>query len=101
MVLVPDADGHLPGWETLPGWELYSGTVTYEAAVNVAPGTTIDLGEVHEIARVYADGMHVGTRLWGPYVFRLPQGAKCLRVEVANTPAGRMDGVKLPSGILG
>ena len=24
-----------------------------------------------------------------------------LRVEVANTPAGKMDGVSLPSGILG
>lgn len=48
-----------------------------------------------------ADGKPVGTRLWGPYVFRLAEGAKLLRVEVANTPAGRMDGVSLPSGMLG
>ncbi len=100
-VLVPHADGKLPGWETLPGWALYSGFVTYEAEVDFAPGVVIDLGEVHEIARVYADGVHVGTRLWGPYVFTLPKGAKHLTVEVANTPAAKMDGVVLPSGILG
>lgn len=99
--LVPDGEGRIPGWETLPGWELYSGVVAYEAAVEFAPGTVIDLGEVHEIARVYADGAHVGTRLWGPYVFTLPEGARELRIEVANTPAGKMDGVQLPSGMLG
>ena len=75
--------------------------VAYEAAVDIAPGTVIDLGEVHEIARVHADGVHIGTRLWAPYVFTLPNGAKHLRIEVANTPAGRMDGVSLPSGLLG
>ncbi len=100
-VLVPDAEGRLTGWETLPGWETYSGYVSYEAAVEIAPGAVIDLGEVHEIARVFADGQHVGTRLWGPYVFRLPEGAAHLMVEVANTPAGRMDGVSLPSGMRG
>ena len=99
--LRPGADGKFPGWETLPGWEKYSGFATYEAAVGLAPGTVIDLGEVHEIARVYADGKHVGTRLWGPYRFRLPEGAQNLRVEVANTPAGKMDGVSLPSGMIG
>ena len=99
--LIPSAEGRLPGWETLPGWELYSGVVVYEAAVDITPGTVIDLGEVHEIARVHADGVHIGTRLWAPYVFTLPNGAKQLRIEVANTPAGRMDGVSLPSGLLG
>ena len=100
-VLIPGADGRLPGWETVPGWELYSGFVTYEADVDIAPGTVIDLGKVHEIARVYADGVHVGTRLWGPYVFTLPHGAKHLTVEVGNTPAAKMDGVVLPSGMMG
>ncbi|MDD6051233.1 MAG: hypothetical protein PUC00_08220 [Clostridiales bacterium] len=99
--LAPDGEGRLPGWETLPGWEVYSGSVVYEAAVDFAPGTCIDLGEVHEIARVSADGKPIGTRLWGPYVFRLAEGATLLRVEVANTPAGMMDGVSLPSGLLG
>lgn len=99
--LVPDGAGQLPGWETLAGWETYSGCVTYEAAVDYSPGTVIDLGEVHEIARVFADGRHVGTRLWGPYVFRLPEGARRLTVVAANTPAGAMDGVVLPSGMMG
>ena len=97
----PDAEGRLPGWETLPGWGTWSGWAAYEAAVDFAPGTVIDLGEVHEIVRAYADGEPVGTRLWGPYVFPLPKGAKHLRLEVANTPAGRMDGVTLPSGLIG
>ena len=61
--------------------------------------TTIDLGEVNEIARLYADDEHIGTRLWAPYTFMLPQGAKQLRVEIANTPAGKMDGVGIPSGL--
>ena len=100
-VLIPDATGHLPGWETIPGWETYSGFVTYEAAVDFAPGTLIDLGEVREIARVYADSAYIGARLWGPYVFTLPKGAKRLTVQAANTPAGKMDGVSLPSGMLG
>lgn len=101
VTLIPDEHGRLPGWETLPGWENHSGSVTYEAAVDIAPGTLIDLGEVHEIARVEADGKPVGVRLWPPYAFRLADGAKTLRVVVANTPAGRMDGVSLPSGLLG
>ena len=97
--LAYDENGRLPGWETIPGWELYSGVVAYEAEVTLAPGAVIDLGEVHEIARLYADGERIGTRLWAPYAFTLPKGACHLRVEVANTPAGKMDGVSLPSGI--
>ena len=97
--LAYDENGKLPGWETIPGWETYSGVVAYEAEVNIALNITIDLGEVHEIARLYADGEHIGTRLWAPYTFTLPQGAKHLRVEIANTPAGKMDGVSIPSGL--
>ncbi len=97
--LAYDENGKLPGWETIPGWELYSGVVAYEAEVNIALGAAIDLGEVHEIARLYADGEYIGARLWAPYAFTLPKGACHLRVEVANTPAGKMDGVSLPSGI--
>ncbi len=97
-----NADGTFPGWETLPGWERFSGWAAYEADVAIDPAhPVIDLGEVHEMVRVYADGVPVGTRLWGPYTFRLPAGNIRLRVEVANTPAARMDGVSLPSGILG
>ncbi len=98
--LFPDETGHIPGWQTLPGWETYSGWVAYEAEVSIAPGTRIDLGDVREMARVYADGTPIGTRLWGPYHFDLPQGATHLRIEVANTPVGKMDGIILESGLL-
>ncbi len=101
-ILMADTDGRCPGWETLPGWETWSGWVAYEADVTIDPAhPRIDLGEVYEMVRVYANGQHIGTRLWGPYVFDLPAGAVHLRVEVANTPAGRMDGAVLPSGLLG
>ncbi|MBQ7848271.1 MAG: hypothetical protein IJ343_00925, partial [Clostridia bacterium] len=93
----------LPGWETIPGWEHYSGPVVYEADVHVDYTGLISLGEVHEIARVWADRKYVGCRMWGPYTFRLPV-ASCsvrLRVEVANTPSNALDNVPVRSGLCG
>ncbi len=98
--ITADAQGRLPGWEQLYGWETHSGWVVYETEAVLAGGLT-DLGEVHEMARVYANDALIGVRLWGPFVFELPEGAVKLRIEVANTPAGKMDGVILPSGMLG
>lgn len=97
------ADGtRLPGWETIPGWADYSGMVAYETILEHAGGM-IDLGEVHEIARLWADGEYLGCRLWPPYAFPLPEkpGPIRLRAEITNTPANRMDGVARPSGLMG
>lgn len=93
----------LPGWETIPGWEHYSGTVTYETDFRPMAGGVFDLGEVHGTARVWVDGAYAGCRMWAPYFFPVPMDAPDvhLRVEVTNTPANAMDGVALPSGILG
>lgn len=93
----------LPGWETLPGWEHYSGPAVYEADVHVDYTGLIDLGEVHEIARVWADDKYIGCRMWAPYTFRLPM-ASCsvrLRVEVTNTPSNALGNTTLPSGLCG
>ena len=94
---------HLPGWETIPGWEHYAGTVTYETDFRPMSGGYVDLGEVHEIARVWVDGEYAGCRMWPPYIFPVPidRSSVRLRVEVTGTPANAMDGLTLPSGLLG
>ena len=102
-VLTAEDGLRLPGWETIPGWEDYSGTVAYEADIDPERASVLDLGEVHEIACVYADGENLGCRLWPPYTFPLPEkpGPIRLRAEITNTPANHMDGVARPSGLLG
>ena len=93
----------LPGWETIPGWEHYSGTVVYETDFVAMAGNHFDLGTIHGIARVWLDGEYRGCRFWEPYIFPLDQrgGIRHLRVEVTNTPANALDGVPLPSGVIG
>ena len=102
-VLATEDMVRLPGWETIPGWEYYSGTVAYETDFRPMAGGYVNLGEVHGIARVWTDGQYAGCRMWAPYIFPVPQDGSTvhLRVEVTNTPANAMDGVALPSGILG
>lgn len=102
--LTPHNSGaSLPGWETLPGWEDYSGPAVYETEISAPHDGLIDLGEVHEIARVWVNGEYAGCRMWAPYAFRLPvtSGRVKLRVEVTNTPANRLGGVPVPSGLCG
>ena len=102
----PEKMVHLPGWETIPGWEHYAGTVAYETTFRPMAGGYFDLGEVHETARVWVDGEYAGCRMWPPYIFpvpadRLHHHSVHLRVEVTGTPANAMDGLTLPSGLLG
>lgn len=102
--LQPENSGTaLPGWECLPGWEHYSGSVVYETEIPANADGLIDLGEVHEIARVWADGVYLGCRMWAPYTFPLPvsHGRVHLQVEVTNTPANHIHCKPFPSGILG
>lgn len=99
----PEELVHLPGWETIPGWEHYAGTAVYETTFRPMAGGYFDLGEVHEIARVWVDGEYAGCRMWPPYIFPVPvdRSSVQLRVEVTSTPANAMDGLTLPSGLLG
>ena len=41
--------------------------------------------------------------MWAPYIFPVPQDTSTvhIRVEVTNTPANAMDGIPVPSGLLG
>ncbi|MFQ6040276.1 MAG: glycosyl hydrolase [Candidatus Poribacteria bacterium] len=96
-------------WTTLEGYSNFSVTVVYEKTLDVTPqmlesGTwMLGLGEVHDFAEVFCNGISCGVRLWGPFRFELPlkPGLNKLRVEVTNSMANRMEGASLPSGMLG
>ncbi len=101
VCLIADENGCLPGFETLDGWQSYSGWVAYETEVEVPTGVRLDLGEAHELVRVIANGREIGHKLWSPYEFDLPVGTLRLRIEVCNTLCNRLEGVALPSGLIG
>ena len=80
----------IPGWQT---WdEYFSGTMLYTATIEVPAGyTTLDLGEVHEIARVRANGIDLGVKFMPPYTFTLAGPQKInLEIEITNLGANRL-----------
>src|SRR5690606_16340936 len=100
----------LASWTEWAGLEHSSGSVIYtrsfELPDDVREGSIeLDLGEVHEIARLSVNGQELGVRMWKPYVFQLKpellQSHNELQVEVTNSLANRYDGLSLPSGIIG
>ena len=101
LSLKADANGCLPGFETLEGWENHSGWVRYETELDTPDGCVIDLGESHEMARISVNGEELAHKLWSPYVFEIPQGTIRLCIDVCNTLCNRLDGKALPSGLLG
>lgn len=101
---------HLTSWTMWDGLTHFSGTMRYERelvwhADRRCREVVLDLGEVHELARVFVNGMEAGVGLWSPYRFEighlLHNGANRLRIDVTNTLANRHDGASLPSGLLG
>jgi hypothetical protein len=99
-------------WTKWPGMEDYWGTVCYtnefEMHGEELSGTTsvmLDLGEVHEIAKVYINNREAGIKMWSPYIFDITglvkKGINTLQVEVTNSIANKMDKSRLPSGLLG
>lgn len=77
-----------------PAVQHYSGTVTYTTVFDYQPPvqsgeTWLDLGQVHDIAKVKINGQLVGTRLAAPFAFNvskyLLKGNNQLQVEVTNT----------------
>lgn len=100
----------LETWQNWTGMHNYSGTVEYEGAfvfndTGELVKVEIDLGEVHELAHLYINGIDAGVRLWGPYVFditkMLKKGSNIIMVEVTNSMANRLDGANLKSGLIG
>lgn len=100
----------LHSWTELEGMKHFSGTVMYEKSFKFAEPLKyekieLNLGDAHEMARLWLNGTEVGVRMWKPYVFDIKlnvvQGVNEIRVEVTNSLANRYDGLSLPSGLIG
>lgn len=100
----------LSSWTEWEGMKHYSGNVTYTKQFKLSDDARkgrleLDLGDVHEIARLSVNGQELGVRMWKPYLFTLNsellQSNNELKVEVTNSLANRYDGLSLPSGLLG
>ena len=65
----------------------------------------LDLGLACDIADVRLNGVALGVRAWAPYVLPLGQTARSglneLEVHVTNSMANTIQGLQLPSGLLG
>lgn len=75
--------------------DAFAGTMRYETFFDAPDDRDyfLDLGEVHELARVRVNGNDLGCRLMPPYRFRLPQlkpKANRLEIEVTNLGANRI-----------
>lgn len=77
--------------------DAFAGTMLYETtfAGGGCEASALDLGEVHEIARVRLNGCDLGCRILPPYRFAIPAGclksnANRLEVEVTNLGANRL-----------
>ncbi|WP_426452853.1 glycosylhydrolase-like jelly roll fold domain-containing protein [Paenibacillus sp. S-38] len=102
----------LSSWTEWEGMAHFSGTVVYEGNVRLESRTAgvdnhavLDLGEAHELVRVWVNGREAGAQMWSPYRFQVGEllrgGDNELTVAVTNTLANRYDGQSLPSGLIG
>ncbi len=103
------AGAALSDWTTWPGMEHFSGSVQYETTLSLeklpAGPIYLDLGEVHELARLTVNGHFAGVRMWAPYGFDvtdyLTAGDNLLHLEIVNSLANAMMQHSRPSGLLG
>ena len=83
-----------------PGIRYYSGTARYSTQVDVPAGRdwTLDLGEVREIAEVWANGKPLGVLWKRPFTVSLGavSGKVALEVEVVNLWPNRLIGDAQP-----
>jgi hypothetical protein len=96
----------LQDWTTRPepGIRYYSGIATYRRMLNLARvprgRTFLDLGVVHDLARVRLNGKDLGVVWCAPWRVEvtgaLKAGANRVEIEVANRWANRMIGDKRP-----
>jgi hypothetical protein len=89
----------------------YSGTATYTRTLELAADSLasnrrwiLDLGTVHDVARIEINGRKSAAILWPPYqqdiTASLKSGSNTIRVHVTNTLANQ-HGEPKPSGLLG
>ncbi|MDF2713290.1 MAG: hypothetical protein K0R28_215 [Paenibacillus sp.] len=101
----------LTSWTTWPGLESYSGTIEYEHFFNLedcelGKPLGLDLGDIRDIAEVYVNDVHIGTRMWSPYRFSnidaaVQSGRNKISVKVTNSLANAYNQAQLLSGLLG
>lgn len=100
----------LKSWTGWHGMEYFSGTLAYHTSFELVSTESIislklDLGEVHEIAHLYINGIDAGFKMWNPYTFDITSYVKAghndVKVEVTNSLANQFYKSKLPSGLLG
>ncbi|MDQ0207656.1 glycosyl hydrolase [Alkalicoccobacillus murimartini] len=92
-------------------WTHFSGTVRYEANVYLSKGESkalkkLDAGEVSELAELWINDVHIGSKLWAPYQITIPEsvlveGTNKIVLEVTNSKANEMDGLSRRSGLMG
>jgi hypothetical protein len=92
----------------LQGLAHFSGLVRYKTQFDLdeLPDLAVlDLGEAHDTARVFVNGVMVGGRAFRPYRLDLSEwvskGTNSLVVEVANTAANALMAITRRSGLLG
>jgi hypothetical protein len=98
---------NLQDWTTRsePGIKYYSGIATYRKNVNVADvpkgKTHLDLGVVHDMARVRLNGKDLGVVWCAPWRIEVTDAIKAgdnsLEIEVVNRWANRLIGDKQPA----
>lgn len=100
----------LSSWTEWEGMQHVSGTVIYEKEFELDhldfDEVVLDLGEVHEMARIEVNGVrHEDVKLWAPYAFSidglLRQGRNRVRIEVTNSLANQYDQASVKSGLIG
>ncbi len=80
-----------------PETEYFAGTCRYSVTFDISRWSPsayrLDLGVVHESARVYLNGEHLATLITAPYSVRIPslsEGSYLLEIEVTNVSANRI-----------
>jgi len=99
----------LTDWTDISGYEKFSGILSYERVFEATSYMLedaqwiLDLGEVHDFAEVYCNGVNCGVKLWGSFRFalNLKPGKNVLRVNVTNSLANKFEKESVRSGIYG
>ncbi|MCY9668095.1 hypothetical protein M5X11_24750 [Paenibacillus alginolyticus] len=100
----------LSSWTEWEGMEHFSGTIIYERSFRLEQAGAyskilLNLGEAHELVRLWVNCKEAGVQMWSPYVFsiedELLSGENVFRISVTNSLANRYDQKSLPSGLIG
>jgi len=101
-----DTTTALKSWEELgtagfAGPATYSKQFTAAAAAPKGEHVYLEIGDVHDYAKVTLNGKDLGARAWQPYRWdvtsALKKGDNELKIEVNATPAGRGPGGGAPA----